>query len=99
MLDAEDEKNSEGIATLIMRLHLHTQFRPLYYQNHPSSMQTLIQQSWPCWTLFNQRMMMLMKMQPMTRFFLIENMPKTDQLFQCHVNRMSLLWNGLTTNH
>ncbi len=24
---------------------------------------------------------------------------KTDQLFQCHVNQMSLLWNGLTTNH
>ena len=37
-------------ATLIMRLHLHTQFTPLYYQNHPSSMQALIQQSWPCWT-------------------------------------------------
>ena len=37
--------------------------------------------------------------QPMTRFFLMKNMPKTDQLFQCHVNRTSLLWNGLTTNH
>ncbi len=28
-----------------------------------------------------------------------ENMPKTDLLFQCHVNRMSQLWNGLTTKH
>ncbi len=28
-----------------------------------------------------------------------ENMPETDQLFQCHVNWSSLLWNGLTTNH
>jgi hypothetical protein len=28
-----------------------------------------------------------------------ENMPNTDQLFQCHVNLMGLLWNGLTTNH
>jgi hypothetical protein len=35
-------------ATLIMRLHLHTQFTPLYYQNHLSLMQTLFQQSWPC---------------------------------------------------
>ncbi len=26
-------------------------------------------------------------------------MPKTDQLFQCHVNKMSLLWSGLITNH
>ena len=31
--------------------------------------------------------------------FLDENMPETDQLFQYHMNRMSLLWNGLTTNH
>ena len=50
VLDAEDEENSEGMSTLIMRLHLHTQFTQLYYQNYPSSMQILIQQSWPCWT-------------------------------------------------
>jgi hypothetical protein len=28
-----------------------------------------------------------------------ENMPETDQLFQCHMNRMSQLLNGLKTNH
>jgi hypothetical protein len=51
VLDAEDEKNSEGkCVTLIMRLHLHTQFILLYYQNHLSLMQMSIQQSRPCWT-------------------------------------------------
>jgi hypothetical protein len=24
---------------------------------------------------------------------------RTNQLFQCYLNQMSLLWNGLTTNH
>ncbi len=42
---------------------------------------------------------MSMKMKPMARFYLMKNMPKTDQLFQCHVNRKSQLWNGLTTKH
>ena len=48
---------------------------------------------------FNQRMMMLMKMKLITRFYLIRNMPETDLLFQCHVNQMSQLLNGLTTKH
>ncbi len=40
-----------------------------------------------------------MKMKPMTRFYLMRNMPETDQLSQCHMNRMSQLLNGLTTKH
>ncbi len=42
---------------------------------------------------------MLMKMQPMMRFYLMRNMPKLNQLFQCRVNWLSQLWNGLTTTH
>ncbi len=33
------------------------------------------------------------------KVFLMKNVPETNQLFQCHMNQMSLLWNGLTTNH
>ncbi len=29
----------------------------------------------------------------------MRNMPKTNQLFQCHANQMSQLLNGLTTKH
>ncbi len=29
----------------------------------------------------------------------MRNMPQTNLLFQCHVNQMSQLWNGLTTKH
>jgi hypothetical protein len=29
----------------------------------------------------------------------MKNMLKTNQLFQCHVNQMSQLWNGLATKH
>jgi hypothetical protein len=50
VLDAKYKESSERCVTLIMRLHLHTQFILLYYQNHPSLMQTSIQQSRPCWT-------------------------------------------------
>jgi hypothetical protein len=28
-----------------------------------------------------------------------EKYAQTDQLFQCQVNQMSQLWNGLTTKH
>jgi hypothetical protein len=31
--------------------------------------------------------------------FLMRIIPETDQLFQCHVNRISRLLNGLTTEH
>ncbi len=40
-----------------------------------------------------------MKMKPMMMLNLMRNMPKTDLLFQCHVNQMSQLLNGLTTTH
>jgi hypothetical protein len=37
VVDARMKRIQKECVTLIMRLHLHTQFILLYYQNHPSS--------------------------------------------------------------
>ncbi len=49
VLNAKGKENSDICVTLIMRLHLHTQFILMYYQNHLLLMQKSIQQSRPCW--------------------------------------------------
>ncbi len=50
MMDAKDEENSEGTCNFDHEAASHIQYTLLYYQNHPSLIQTLTQQSWPCWT-------------------------------------------------
>jgi hypothetical protein len=49
VLDAKDEENSEGMCNIDHEVAspytIHTAVLP-----NPSSMQTSIQQSWPCWT-------------------------------------------------
>jgi hypothetical protein len=99
VLDSKDEEDSEGMCNIDQEAAspytIHTAVLPkpsLINANVNSAITAMLY-------IFNQRMMMPMKMQPMTRFYLMRNMPKTDQLFQCHVNQMSLLWNGLTTKH
>ena len=99
MVDTKDEKNSEGMCNIDHKAAspytIHTAVLPkpsLIDANINSAIMAMLD-------IVQQRMMMLMKMQPMTRFFLMKNMPETDQLFQYHVNQTSLLWNGLTTNH
>jgi hypothetical protein len=97
VLDAKDEENSEGMCNFdhetASPYTIHTDVLPkpsLIDANINSAIMAMLD-------IVQPKNDKLMKMQPMTRFFLLRNMPKTDQLFQCHVNRMSLLWNGLTT--
>ncbi len=99
MLDAKDEKNSEGMCNIdheaASPYTIHTTVLP-----KPSLIDANINSAITA---------MLDILQPKNddvdedatndEVFLMKNMPKTNQLFQYHVNRMSLLWNGLTTNH
>ena len=99
-MDAEDEENSEGMCNIdheaASPYTIHTAVLP-----KPSS---LIDSN------INSAIMAILNIvQPKNDdtdedatnadVYLMRNMPKTDQLFQCHVNRMSLLWSGLMTNH
>jgi hypothetical protein len=99
MLDAEDEENSEGMCNIdheaASPYTIHTAILPkpsLIDANINSAIIAMLD-------IVQLKNVMLMKMQPMLRFYLMRNMPETNQLFRCHVNQMSLLWNGLTTNH
>jgi hypothetical protein len=97
--NAEDEENSEGMCTFdheaASPYTIHTAVLP-----KPSLIDANINSA---------IMAMLDIVQPKNddvdedatngNIFLVKNMPKTDQLFQCHMIQMSLLWNGLTTNH
>jgi hypothetical protein len=99
LLDAKDEENSEGMCNIdheaASPYTIHTVVLP-----KPSLIDANVNLAiMACWIYFNQRIMMSMKMKPMMRFYLMRNMPETDQLFQCHMNWMSQLLNGLTTKH
>ncbi len=99
MLDAKDEENSEGMFDIdheaASPYTIHTVVLP-----KPSLIDVYINSA---------IMAMLDIVQPKNddvnedatndKVFLMKNMPKTNQLFQCRVNQKSLLWNGLTTNH
>jgi hypothetical protein len=49
LLNSRVKKIQKECVTLVMKLYLQTQFILWYYQNCPSSMQTSIHQSRPCW--------------------------------------------------
>ena len=49
VLDAKNEENSEGMCNIDHEAASPYKFTLLYYQNHPSLMQTLSHQSQPCW--------------------------------------------------
>jgi hypothetical protein len=87
VLDAEDENNSEGMCNIDHEVAspytIHTAVLPkpsLIDANINSAiMATMLD-------IVQQKMMILMKMIPITRFFLVRIMPETDQVFQSHVN-------------
>jgi hypothetical protein len=86
MLDAEDEENSEGMCNIdheaASPYTIHTAVLP-----KPSLIDANI----------NSAIMdMLDIVQPKNDDVnkdLMRNMPETDQLFRCHLNQVSLLWN------
>ncbi len=96
VLDAKDKENSEGMCNIdhedasLYTIHTAVLSKPPLIDANINSAIT---------AMLDIVQTKLMKMQPMMRFYLMRNMPKTDQLFQCHVNRMSQLLNGLTTKH
>jgi hypothetical protein len=99
VLDAEDEENSEGMCNIDHQAAspytIHTAVLPklsLIDANINSAFTAMLD-------LVQPKNDIPMKMIPITRFYLMRIMPETDQLFQCHVNQMSQLLNGLTTNH
>jgi hypothetical protein len=99
VLDSKDEENSEGMCNIdheaTSPYTVHTAVLP-----KPSLINAKVNSAiMAMLDIVQPKMMMLMKMQPMSRFYLMKNMPETDQLFQCHMNQMSQLWKGLTTKH
>ncbi len=99
MMDAKDEENSEVTCNFdheaASPYTIHTAVLPkpsLIDSNINSAIMAMLDTVQP-------KMMILMKMQSMLMFYLMRNMPKTNQLFQCHMNQMSQLWSGLITNH
>jgi hypothetical protein len=94
VLDAKDEENSEGMCNIDHEVAspytIHTAVLPqpsLIDANVNSAITAMLEIVRP------KKKMTSMKMQPMMRFYLMRNMPKTNQLFQCHMNQMSQLWN------
>jgi hypothetical protein len=99
VLDAKDEENSEGMCNIDHEaaspytIHTAVLAKPSHIDANVNSAITA----------------MLDKVQPKNddvnedeaydKVLSHENMPKTDLLFQYHVNQMSQLLNGLTTKH
>jgi hypothetical protein len=99
MLDAKDEENSEGMCNIdheaASPYTIHTGVLPklsLIDATINSAITALLD-------IVQPKMMIPMKMILITRFYLMRNMPETDQLFQRLMNQMSQLLNGLTTKH
>jgi hypothetical protein len=85
-LDDKDEENSEGMCNIdheaASPYTIHTAVLP-----KPSLIDANINSAFTAMLdIVQPKNDVSIKMQPMARFYLMRNMPGTDQLFQCHVN-------------
>jgi hypothetical protein len=99
VLDAKDEENSEGMCNIdheaASPYTIHTAVLPkpsLINANISSAIMAMLDIVQPKDDDVDED-------ETYDKVYLMRNMPKTNQLFQCHVNQMSQLWNGLTTKH